>query len=297
MASETPLAPDYAPEEQSLSQTLEALDAQQKRQQQEMMLDEDPLLISQTLTYVTDDGSVLHSSQSPNFSFGTRRHFLFSLSRCSTLCTHHIHVTIPHHVFFLRLFSFHSTGFKLRFFLLEIIFVMLLVAAVPIGAHGTAVAVSVANLVVLAWFWYNLVRSVDVTDDGALRFWIGNIEIDVPFDKIVSIRRVATSSPCFSLTPYRGFLSDPSDGVTIVTTVPSTPFWLWPRSAGKPDRSCCWGILACPRLTVVFSPTGGSLNFIREVENEMRNFSTGKMQRNRKQKSATPTSNPDFLDV
>lgn len=34
------------------------------------MLDEDPLLISQSLTYVTDDGSVLHSFQSMPFSLG-----------------------------------------------------------------------------------------------------------------------------------------------------------------------------------------------------------------------------------
>jgi hypothetical protein len=34
------------------------------------ILDEDPLLISQTLTYVTDDGSVLHSFQSAPFSYG-----------------------------------------------------------------------------------------------------------------------------------------------------------------------------------------------------------------------------------
>jgi hypothetical protein len=34
------------------------------------MLDEDPLLISQTLTYVTDDGSVLHAFQSAPFTFG-----------------------------------------------------------------------------------------------------------------------------------------------------------------------------------------------------------------------------------
>ena len=33
------------------------------------IVDEDPLLISQTLTYVTDDGSVLHSFQSAPFSF------------------------------------------------------------------------------------------------------------------------------------------------------------------------------------------------------------------------------------
>ena len=34
------------------------------------VIDEDPLMISQTLTYVTDDGSVLHSFQSAPFSFG-----------------------------------------------------------------------------------------------------------------------------------------------------------------------------------------------------------------------------------
>ena len=34
------------------------------------ILDEDPLLISQSLTYVTDDGSVLHSFQSMPFSLG-----------------------------------------------------------------------------------------------------------------------------------------------------------------------------------------------------------------------------------
>ena len=34
------------------------------------ILDEDPLLISQSLTYVTDDGSVLHSFQSMSFSLG-----------------------------------------------------------------------------------------------------------------------------------------------------------------------------------------------------------------------------------
>lgn len=61
------LAPD-APIASSIPS--QALDAQQRKQQQEMMLDEDPLLISQTLTYVTDDGSVLHSFQSAVFSFG-----------------------------------------------------------------------------------------------------------------------------------------------------------------------------------------------------------------------------------
>eukprot|EP00977_Amphora_coffeiformis_P028048 scaffold34685_cov183-Amphora_coffeaeformis.AAC.28 len=44
-----------------------ALTAQQKV---EMLADEDPLLISQSLTYVTDDGSVLHSFQSAPFSTG-----------------------------------------------------------------------------------------------------------------------------------------------------------------------------------------------------------------------------------
>jgi hypothetical protein len=177
--------------------------------------------------------------------------------------------------------------------------------AVPIGAHGTVVAVSVANLLLVAWFWYNLVRSVDITADGTLRFWIGNIEIDVPFDKIVSMRRVALTSPCsvVSVYPHRGLLACPTDGVAIVTTVPSTPFWLWPRSAGKPDRSCCFGILRCPRLTVIFSPAGGGASFIREVETEMRNFSNGKAPRQQQQLilsqdlKISTNSNPDYLDV
>jgi hypothetical protein len=198
---------------------------------------------------------------------------------------------------------FSLAGFKIQGILLEVIFVILMIAAVPIGAHSTVVAVSVANLLLLAWFWYNFVRNVEVTSEGALRFWIGNIELDVPFDKIVSIRRVATTMPCsifVSSQPYRGFLSNPVDGVAIVTTVPSTPFWLWPRSAGKPDRSCCFGILACPRLTVVFSPAGGGLNFIRDVETEMRNFnnpsSSAGGYRNSANASSKP-SNPDYLDV
>jgi hypothetical protein len=66
---------------------------------------------------------------------------------------------------------------------MELIFVLLMVAAVPVGAHGMVVAVSIVNLLIVAWFWYNLVRSVEITTDNALRFWIGNIEIDVPFDK------------------------------------------------------------------------------------------------------------------
>jgi hypothetical protein len=62
-------------------------------------------------------------------------------------------------------------------------------------------------------------------------------------------------------------LTNPTDGVAILTSVPSTPFWAWPRSAGRPERSL--GPLRCPRLKIVFSPAGGGLNFIREVENEM----------------------------
>lgn len=190
---------------------------------------DDPLLIAQTLTYVTDDGSVLLSFTSAPFSF----------------------------------------AFKLRFFLFEAIFVAILIAAVPIGAHGTVVSISIGNLVAVAWFWYNSVRCVDITSDGGLRFWIGNIEIDVPYDKIVGIHRLSTSCGIFSpsLLPHRGLLTNPTDGVAILTSVPSTPFWAWPRSAGRPERSL--GPLRCPRLKIVFSPAGGGMNFIREVENEM----------------------------
>lgn len=186
-----------------------------------------------------------------------------------------------------------SLGFKIQFFIIEAIFVLLMVAAVPVGAHGTVVGVAIGNLLVLAYFWYNLVRSVDVTSDGTLRFWIGNIEVDVPFDKIVSIRRVASGFPCslfVTAQPYRGFLSTPTDGVAIVTTVPSTPFWLWPRSAGKPERKClCW---PCPRLTVVFSPSGGGSNFIRVVETEMQNVGRLSTAGTR-----AKTTQVDYLDV
>ena len=173
----------------------------------------------------------------------------------------------------------------------------MIVASIPMGAHGVVVGVCIANLVLLAWFWYNLVRSVDVTSDGTLRFWIGNIEVDVPFDKIVAIKRVASSMPCSIMVtshPYRGFLATPSDGVAIVTTMPSTPFWLWPRSAGKPDRTCCFGVFGCPRLTVVFSPASGGLNFIRDVESEMRNFSNVAPAGASRGKSRI---HPDYLDV
>jgi hypothetical protein len=199
-------------------------------------------------------------------------------------------------LFFFAFFA----GFKVQFVVLEAIFVAVMVAAVPTGAHSTVVAISVANLFLLAWFWYNLVRSVDVTAEGTLRFWIGNIEVDVPFDRIVSLRRVSTRVPCsFCVTsqPYRGFLSTPADGVSIVTTAPSTPFWLWPRSAGKPDRNCCFGMLSCPRLTVVFSPAGGANNFIREVENEMRNFGGRPSSKAGGGGGGMASRHADYLDV
>jgi hypothetical protein len=231
------------------------------QQKAEMLVDEDPLLISQSLTYVTDDGSTLHSFESAPFSY----------------------------------------GFKVQFIIVESILVLLMIAAVPVGAHGTVVGVAIGNLVILAWFWYNLVRSVDVTAEGTLRFWIGNIEVDVPFDKVVSIRRVASSMPCsvfVASQPYRGFLSTPTDGVAIVTNVPSTPFWLWPRSAGKPERTCCFGAFSCPRLTVVFSPSTGGSNFIRTVETEMQNFSAGRFPASRNSSNAVPHAmQPDYLDV
>ena len=198
-----------------------------------------------------------------------------------------------------------SEGFKAQFVLLEAVFVLLLIFAVPVGAHTTVVAVSIANLLAVAWFWYNYVRSVEVTSDGNLRFWIGNIEVDVPYDKIVSIRRVAGATfpaSCFpSIMPYRGFLSNPMDGVSIVTTVPSTPFWLWPRSAGKPDRSYFFGLIMCPKLTIIFSPSGGGHSFVTDVENEMRNFANGTSRRSRGANggngTTTPRTNPDYLDV
>lgn len=191
----------------------------------------------------------------------------------------------------MKIFSltFSFVGFKIQFILFESIFIFLMIAYVPTGAHGTVVGITLANLVALAWFWYNLVRSVDVTSDGTLRFYIGNIEVDVPFDKIVSIQRRSTNIPCGNVCltahPYRGFLSTPHDGVAIMTSLPSTPFWLWPRSAGRPERTFM-GMVACPRLTVVFSPVGGSANFIREVESEMQHYN-GKPNK----------GNPDYLDV
>eukprot|EP00551_Chaetoceros_affinis_P014148 CAMPEP_0203711684 /NCGR_PEP_ID=MMETSP0091-20130426/69642_1 /ASSEMBLY_ACC=CAM_ASM_001089 /TAXON_ID=426623 /ORGANISM="Chaetoceros affinis, Strain CCMP159" /LENGTH=260 /DNA_ID=CAMNT_0050589625 /DNA_START=113 /DNA_END=895 /DNA_ORIENTATION=- len=197
---------------------------------------DDPLLIAQTLTYVTDNGSVVMSYSSAPFSF----------------------------------------AFKFRFLLLESLFVVGLIFLAPIGAHGTILVVSIGNLLAVAWFWYNSVRSVEVTADGALRFWIGNVEVDVPFDKIVEMRRIVDECAIWScsLIPHRGYLTTPSDGVAIITSVPSTPFFMWPRSAGRPERRL--GPFACPRLKILFSPNGGGMNFLREVEDEMRAGSGGR---------------------
>jgi len=41
------------------------------QQTQQMVMDEDPLLIAQTLTYVTDDNSVIFSFESAPASWGT----------------------------------------------------------------------------------------------------------------------------------------------------------------------------------------------------------------------------------
>jgi len=212
---------------------------------------DDPLLIAQSLTYITDDGSTVLSFTSAPF----------------------------------------SSSFKARFMILEFIFVFLLIAAVPIGAHGTIVSISVGNLIAVAWFWYNSVRSVDITADGGLRFWIGNVEIDVPFDKIVDMRRIAGECSIISphLLPHRGYLTAPTDGVAVVTSVPTTPFFLWPRSSGRPERHL--GPFVCPRLKIVFSPAGGGLNFIREVENEMRNAQGEEGGRNASRERQQP---PEF---
>jgi len=43
---------------------------------------------------------------------------------------------------------------------------------------------------------------------------------------------------------------------------------MWPRSAGRPERRL--GPFTCPRLKIVFSPNTGALDFLREVEDEMR---------------------------
>ena len=162
------------------------------------------------------------------------------------------------------------SAFKFRFFVLEAIFIASLIILAPIGYHGSILCISIVNLLAVAWFWYNSVRSVEVTTDGALRFWIGNIEVDIPFEKITELRRITDECSIWScsLIPHRGYLTTPADGVAVLTSVPSTPSFMWPRSAGRPERRL--GPFTCPRLKIVFSPNGGSLNFLREVEEEMK---------------------------
>lgn len=48
--------------------------------------DEDPLLIAQTLTYVTDDGSVVLSFQSAPFSLGMYRYSIIALGERFATC-------------------------------------------------------------------------------------------------------------------------------------------------------------------------------------------------------------------
>jgi len=216
---------------------------------------EDPLLIAQSLTFVTDDGEVSQSFQAAPFGM----------------------------------------AFKCTFFVIELIFVAVLIVVVPIGYHATVISITVGNLAAVAWFWYNSVRSVDVShSEGSLVFWIGNFEVTVPFDAIIAIKPTTGRTPCsivnFGLIPHRGYLSDPSDSVAIMTRLPSTPFWSWPRSAeglgARADRRCCMGLFGCPRLVIVFSPEGGASNFIREVEYEMDKWE--KLESRKREKSADP---------
>jgi hypothetical protein len=200
---------------------------------------------------------------------------------------------LTQHTFYIRLNT--SPAFKCRLFALEAIFIALLVyLGQRIGAHGLILWIAIANLAIVAWFWYNSVRCVEVTTDGALRFWIGNIEIDVPFDKIVEMRRITGECALFScaLIPHRGYLTIPGDGVAVITSVPSTPFFMWPRSSGRPERRL--GPFTCPRLKIVFSPNGGALNFLREVEDEMRANLGSDGNNVRKQTSGGFTQPPAF---
>eukprot|EP00558_Chaetoceros_sp_UNC1202_P008355 CAMPEP_0197235230 /NCGR_PEP_ID=MMETSP1429-20130617/2708_1 /TAXON_ID=49237 /ORGANISM="Chaetoceros sp., Strain UNC1202" /LENGTH=249 /DNA_ID=CAMNT_0042693771 /DNA_START=107 /DNA_END=856 /DNA_ORIENTATION=- len=216
---------------------------------------DDPLLIAQTLTYVTDNGSVIMSYSSSPFSL----------------------------------------AFKFRLVALEILFVSgLFYVGQKFGAHSLILWVAITNLLIVAWFWYNSVRSVEVTTDGALRFWIGNIEIDVPFDKIVEMRRITGQCTIFScgIIPHRGYLTTPADGVAIITSVPSTPFFMWPRSAGRPERRL--GPFTCPRLKIVFSPNTGALDFLREIEDEMRASLGGERSTDRQSKVGGMTQPPAF---
>ena len=97
-----------------------------------------------------------------------------------------------------------SSALNLRFFLFEANFVAILLYAVPVGAHGTVVSISIGNLFAVARFWYNPVRCVDVTAEDGLRSWIGNIELNVPYDKITdptgSTERVGCAPRAYSRT-------------------------------------------------------------------------------------------------
>ena len=64
----TPLDPEQQQQQQDSTPT-------QEKAKVEMLADEDPLLISQSLTYVTDDGSVLHSFASAPFSTSKQPHW------------------------------------------------------------------------------------------------------------------------------------------------------------------------------------------------------------------------------
>jgi len=65
------------PGDQHINPSSESIKMLQRTRSQEMVedhhnhiVDEDPLLISQSLTYVTDDGSTLHTFRSSPFSMG-----------------------------------------------------------------------------------------------------------------------------------------------------------------------------------------------------------------------------------
>ena len=98
---------DIQPAADAPAASSQTLEAQQKKQQQEMMLDEDPLLISQTLTYVTDDGSVLHSFQSAAFSFGTES--------IGCLCSHMAVGLAQHGYYFLSCVAFGRIQAKIHY--------------------------------------------------------------------------------------------------------------------------------------------------------------------------------------
>ena len=55
---------------------------ERSQQKTEMIADEDPLLISQSLTYVTDDGGILHSFRSATLSTGA---FYFCVRKQASL--------------------------------------------------------------------------------------------------------------------------------------------------------------------------------------------------------------------